>query len=127
MSGLTIASSTLNSDLYERQTPSFFSRFYINADSRNGLTAVHVYQNNLVNGKGTSEKHTFSLGVLSPASGGTNGDGVNVCEPSALLLTSESVLYPFLDSVSEGKPLHSLLSCTELNLFASHFSRCSHR
>eukprot|EP00804_Cyclotella_cryptica_P023581 CCRYP_011936-RB/>CCRYP_011936-RB protein AED:0.01 eAED:0.01 QI:199/1/1/1/1/0.83/6/3327/868 len=102
--GLTIASSTLYSvDVYSRQVsprPSFFSRLYISKDSVSGLSAVHVYEKMLSHGDRIIQKDAYKLGILSPQSGIAHNGSLLVSEPSALLLLPESVLFPFLDSVS---------------------------
>jgi hypothetical protein len=93
-------------EVYSRQSsplPSFFSRLYISKDSVSGLSAVHVYEKVLSHGDRTIQKDAYELGVLSPQSGATDNGNLFINEPSPLLLFPGSVLYPFLDSVS-NKP-----------------------
>lgn len=62
---------------------------------------MHVYEKRLADGKRVVQKDAYRLGLLSPNRGNTHRDSLNVDEPNALMLTSESVLYPYLDKVSE--------------------------
>ena len=101
VSGLTLVCSTpFNVQLWRRAAlmPSFFSRFHITECSSNGLSAMHTYEKRTVYGKKTIIKDSFKLGVLSPYPGRTS---CSIQEPSAILLSPEYVLYPYLSTVSE--------------------------
>jgi hypothetical protein len=61
---------------------------------------VHVYKKRTTSGKKVIQRDSFRLGVLSPNCRSTHNEGLGVNDPSALLLSSDSVMYPFLDRVS---------------------------
>ena len=61
---------------------------------------MHVYDKRVGGGKRIIRRDVFRLGLLSPDSGRVCNSSLTLGEPSALLLTPESVMYPYLDNVS---------------------------
>lgn len=118
VSGLMLfCSTTFNPE--SQPLPSFLSCYYISEDRTNGLSAVHIYEKSEHRIR-TIHKDTFRLGMLSPSSGSGN-ENLRICEPSALLLAPESVLYPFLDHVSDTND--GLFTCS-LSLISTLLPCC---
>lgn len=72
---------------------------------------MHVYDKRVGRGKRLIRRDSFRLGVLSPKSGIVHNGSVTLGEPSALLLTPDSVMVPYLDDVSrKEQTMHFLCS-----------------
>lgn len=80
---------------------SLYSWFQLGDDENDGLCAIHVYEHILCRKNRRAVKNIFSLSTLSPKNRCSTEGCLNVNEPSAVLLHSDSVTFPLLGRVRE--------------------------
>lgn len=98
---------------------SLYSWFQVGDDENNGLCAVHVYEHILCRKIRRAVKNIFSLSTLSPQNRCNTEGCLSVNEPSALLLHSDSVTFPFLSRVR--KVAFIRLWCSDISIMITNF------